>query len=165
MLYGVPPACVYLSINLNCSDKSMKITSFNCSIEVSKDENGYSNYYYIDITDKGVSISHPYVTQTPEQVMFITKLVHDFIGAALGFNTRVDAFNRDNHLEQYAVVTPPVVETTGSDFDLDTSPAVAQSSHGVSKSESVAKVSEEAVKEKSLAKTIEDNVIESLGLK
>lgn len=130
----------------------MKLISFNCTIEVSKDENGYSNNYYVDVTDKGVSISHPYVTQTPEQVMFITKLVHDFIGAALGFNTRVDAFNRDNHLEQYAAITPPVVETTGSDFDLDANSAVAQSSHGVSKPESVAeqigKDYEEALEER-----------------
>lgn len=97
----------------------MKLTSFNCTIEVSKDENGYSNNYYVDVNDKGVSISHPYVTQTPEQVMFVTKLIHDFIAASIGFNDRVDGFNRDNHLEQYAVITPPQVETTGSDFDLD----------------------------------------------
>lgn len=108
----------------------MKLVSFNCTIEVSKDENGYSNNYYVDVTDKGVSISHPYVTQTPDQVMFITKLVHDFIGVALGFNARVDGFNRDNHLEQYAVVTPPQVETTGSDFDLDAKSAVAQVERG-----------------------------------
>lgn len=104
----------------------MKLTSFNCTIELSKDENGYSNNYYIDVTDKGVSISHPYVTQSQEQVMFITKLIHDFIVASIAFNDRVDGFNRDNHLEQYAVVTPPQVETAGSDFDLDAKPAVAQ---------------------------------------
>ena len=121
----------------------MKITSFNCTIEVSKDENGYSNNYYVDVTDKGVSINHPYVHQTQEQVMFVTKLVHDFIAASIAFNDRVDGFNRDNHLEQYAPVTPPVVETTGSDFDLDANSAVAQSSHGVSEPESVAEVTEE----------------------
>lgn len=94
----------------------MKLVSFNCTIEVSKNENGYSNNYYVDVTDKGVSISHPYITQTPEQVMFITQLVHDFIGVALGFNGRVDGFNRDMLLEQYAPraikTEEPVPETT-----------------------------------------------------
>ena len=73
----------------------MKITSFNCTIKVNKDENGYSNNYYIDVTDKGVSISHPYVTQSQEQVMFVTKLIHDFIVASIAFNDRVIAFNKD----------------------------------------------------------------------
>ena len=108
----------------------MKLISINCTIEISKDDNGYSNNYYVDVTDKGVAISHPYVQQTPEQVMFITKLVHDFIGVALGFNARVDGFNRDNHLKQYAPITPPQVETTGSDFDLDAESVVAQSLRG-----------------------------------
>jgi hypothetical protein len=82
---------------------NMKLTSFNCTIELSKDENGYSNNYYVDVTDKGVSISHPYVVQSQEQVMFVTNLIHDFIAASIAFNTRVDGFNRDNHLEQYAL--------------------------------------------------------------
>ena len=80
----------------------MKLTSFNCTIELSKDENGYSNNYYIDVTDKGVNISHPYVIQSPEQVMFVTNFIHDFIGIAIGLNARIDGFNRDNLLEQYA---------------------------------------------------------------
>lgn len=111
----------------------MKLTSFNCTIEVSKDENGYSNNYFVDVTDKGVSISHPYVTQTPEQVIFITQLVHDFIGVALDFNGRVDGFNRDNHLEQYAPIASPQTEANGSDLDLDAKPAVPQPSRGASK--------------------------------
>ena len=78
----------------------MKLTSFNCTIEVSKDENGYSNNYYIDVTDKGVSISHPYVTQSPEQVMFITKLVRDFVATSIDFNDRVTTFNK--HMEALA---------------------------------------------------------------
>ena len=82
----------------------MKLTSFNCTIELSKDENGYSNNYYIDVTDKGVNISHPYITQTPEQVMFATNLIHDFVAQAVAFNDRIDGFNRDNHLEQYTPI-------------------------------------------------------------
>lgn len=78
----------------------MKLTSFNCTIEVSKDENGYSNNYYIDVTDKGVSISHPYVIQSPEQVMFVTKLVRDFVATSIDFNDRVTTFNK--HMEVLA---------------------------------------------------------------
>ena len=147
----------------------MKLTSFNCTIEVSKDENGCPNRYYIDVIDKGVSISHPHTIQSQKQVIFVTKLIHDFIDTSIAFNNRIDNFNRDNHLEQYVIVTPPQVETAGSDFDLDAKSAATQSSRGVSKPELVAEQIgrdyEEAVKEKSLAKTIEDNVIESLGLK
>ena len=104
----------------------MKITSFNCTIEVSKDENGYSNNYYVDVTDKGVSISHPYVKMTPEEVMFTTELIHDFVGMTKVYNARVDDFNRDMKLEEYTVVTPPIVETTGSDFDLDAKSTVSE---------------------------------------
>lgn len=100
----------------------MKLTSFNCTIELSKDENGYSNNYYIDVTDKGVSISHPYVVQSQEQVMFVTNLIHDFIAASIAFNTRVDGFNRDNHLEQYALQVSAVEETAS-----DTEPESAAS--------------------------------------
>lgn len=89
----------------------MKLTSFNCTIELSKDENGYSNNYYVDVTDKGVSISHPYVVQSQEQVMFVTNLIHDFIAASIDFNNRVDRFNFDNHLEQYAPKVSAVEET------------------------------------------------------
>ena len=110
----------------------MKLISFNCTIEVSKDVNGYSNNYYVDVTDKGVSISHPYLTQSPEQAMFVTKLIHDFIATTIDFNTRIDGFNHDSHLEQYAVVTPPVVEATDSDFGLD-----AESNDGINASDDI----------------------------
>ena len=100
----------------------MKLTSFNCTIELSKDENGYSNNYYVDVTDKGVSISHPYVTQTPEQVMFVTNFIHDFIGIAIGLNARVDGFNRDNHLEQYASQAPSTEVSSSESTDVSAAP-------------------------------------------
>lgn len=100
----------------------MKLTSFNFTIELSKDENGYSNNYYVDVTDKGVSISHPYVTQTPEQVMFVTNLIHDFISMAIGLNARVDGFNRDNHLEQYAPQAPSTEVSPSESTDVSAVP-------------------------------------------
>lgn len=130
----------------------MKLTSFNCTIEVSKNENGYSNNYYVDVTDKGVSISHPHVSQTPDQVMFVTKLVHDFIAASIDFNDKIDRFNFDNHLEQYALIVPPQTETAGADFDLDAKSTVPQPSRGGSDqaavAEQIGKDYEEVVEER-----------------
>ena len=100
----------------------MKLTSFNCTIELSKDENGYSNNYYIDVDEKGVHISHPYVTQTPEQVMFVTNFIHDFIGIAIGLNARIDGFNRDNHLEQYAPQVPSTEVSSSESIDVSAVP-------------------------------------------
>ena len=57
----------------------MKITSFSFTIEVSKDKNGYSNNYYVNIGENGVTISNPYSNQTPEEALFTTELIHDFI--------------------------------------------------------------------------------------
>ena len=130
VLYGVPPACVYISINLNCSDKSMKITNFSLIIEVSKEDNGCSNNYYVDIDEKWVSVSHPYIKQIPEQVTLVHNLINTFIANAINFNSRVNVFNKEMGLEEYAVVTPPQVKTTGSDFDLDAKPAVSQVAGG-----------------------------------
>lgn len=100
----------------------MKLTSFNCTIELSKDENGYSNNYYVDVTDKGVSISHPYVVQSQEQVMFVTNLIHDFIAASIAFNNRIDGFNHDNHLEQYALQVPPTEVSSSETTDVSAVP-------------------------------------------
>lgn len=124
----------------------MKLVSVNCTIEVSKDANGYSNNYYVDIDENGVSVSHPYIKQIPEQVMFVNNIITSFIANAINFNSRINVFNKEMGLEEYAphpkteepisettnesVVTPPIVETTGSDFDLDAKPAVSQVAGG-----------------------------------
>lgn len=100
----------------------MKLTSFNCTIELSKDENGYSNDCYIDVTNNGVTISHPYDTQTPEQAMFVTNLIHDFITKAIAFNNRIDGFNRNNHLEQYAPQASLTEESASKSTDVSAVP-------------------------------------------
>lgn len=105
----------------------MKLTSFNCTIELSKDENGYSNNCYIDVTDNGVTISHPYDTQTPEQAMFVTNLIHDFIDQAIAFNNRIDGFNSYNQLEPYASQAPSTGVSSSESTDVS---AVPQPSHG-----------------------------------
>lgn len=136
----------------------MKLASFNCTIELSRDENGYSNNYYIDVNDKGVNISQPYVTQTPEQVMFITNLVHDFIASVIAFNARVDGFNHDNHLEQYAPKASLTEEPTSESTDVSSVPQSCALGGGELSTEAEGKT-------KTLAQQVEDNVIESLGLK
>lgn len=82
----------------------MKLTSFNCTIELSKDENGYSNNYYVDVNEKGVNISHPYITMQPEEAEFVIQLIHDFIGRAIDFNRRIDGFNRDIDRKKNAII-------------------------------------------------------------
>jgi hypothetical protein len=140
----------------------MKLTSFNCTIELSKDENGYSNNYYIDINDKGVNISHPYITQTPEQIMFVTNLIHDFVAQAIAFNNRIDGFNRDNQLEQYAPQVSPAEVSSSESTDVS---AVPQSCALGDEEVSTGIKDAPFEKTKTLAQQIEDNVIESLGLK
>ena len=108
----------------------MKITNFSLTIEVSKDKDGYSNSYYVNVDESGVNVSQPYIKQIPEQVMLVHNLINTFIANAINFNSRVNVFNKEMGLEEYAVVTPPVVETTGSDFDLDAELTVAQVAGG-----------------------------------
>ena len=100
----------------------MKLTSFNCTIELSKDENGYSNNCYIDVTNNGVTISHPYDIQTHEQAMFVTNLIHDFITKAIAFNNRIDGFNRNNHLEQYASQASLTEVSSSESTDVSAAP-------------------------------------------
>lgn len=97
----------------------MKLISFNCTIELSKDENGYSNNYYVNIDENGVSVSNPYTRIIPEEAVFVTELIRDFIGMSVNYNARVDSFNRDMRLEQYA---PQVTTTeeTSSEVSTDT---------------------------------------------
>lgn len=115
----------------------MKITNFSFSVEVSKDKDGYSNHYYVCVGENGVNVSHPYCTQTAEEVMFVANLVKDFIAQSIEFNARVDGFNRDMHLEQYA----PLVATTSSETVEETEEsAVPQSSDspvGTTQTESI----------------------------
>lgn len=89
----------------------MKLISINCTIEVSKDANGYSNNYYVDIDEKGVSVSHPYIKQVPEQVTFVNNIINSFIANAINFNSRINVFNKEMGLEEYA---PKVVKTEES---------------------------------------------------
>ena len=118
----------------------MKLTSFNCAIEISKDEAGYSNNYYVDITEQGVAISYPYVKQSCEQVQLVNELINQFIDDFNHLSRRVDGFNRDNHLEQYASRAIKIEETTS---EVSTESASEQSERGGSEGIDSCKPSEE----------------------
>ena len=130
----------------------MKLVSFNCTIEVNKNKDGYSNNVYIDVNADNVRLTQPYTTLDAETAAFITKLEHDFINHSIDFNHRIDGFNRDNGLEQYA--QPTLAETKANDLDVELAaePAVVQPSRGGSDqaavSEQIGKDYKEAVEER-----------------
>lgn len=127
----------------------MKLISVNCTIEVSKDSNGYSNNYYVDIDEKGVSVSNPYIKQVPEQVTFVNNIINSFIANAINFNSRINVFNKEMGLEEYA---PKVVETEEPVSETTEESAVAQVARGGSEqaavAEQIGKDYEEAVEER-----------------
>lgn len=139
----------------------MKLTYFYATIEVVP-RNGYSESLQCstdrDDTSK-LKFTFPYGDITPEQAAAVSEFTKTLTAAYNKLQKQIDNVNQELKLEQYAPIVPPVIETAGSDFDLDVNSAVAQSSHGVSKSESVAEQIgrdyEEAVEERSLAKTME----------
>ena len=130
----------------------MKLVSFNCTIEVNKNKDGYSNHVYIDVNADNVHLTQPYTTLDAETAAFITKLEHDFINHSIDFNRRIDGFNRDNRLEQYA--KPTLAETKFNDLNVELAaePAVVQPSRGGSDqaavAEQIGKDYEEAVEER-----------------
>lgn len=132
----------------------MKLTYFYVTIEVTP-RDGYSESLQC-CTDRNdtskLKFTFPYGEITPEQAAAVAEFSKTITDAFNVLQSQVNRVNKKLQLEEYAPVVPPVVETTGSDFNLDAKPAVAQSSHGVSKSESVAeqigKDYEEALEER-----------------
>lgn len=80
----------------------MKLVSFNCTIEVNKDKDGYPNHVYIDVNANNVHLTQPYTNLDAKTAAFMTRLEHDFINHSIDFNHRIDKFNRDMGLEEYA---------------------------------------------------------------
>lgn len=132
----------------------MKLTYFYVTIEVAP-RDGYSESLQCS-TDRNdtskLKFTFPYGEITPEQAAAVSEFTKTLTTAYNKLQKQIDNVNQDLKLEQYAPIVPTVVETTGSDFDLDANSAVAQSSHGVSKPESVAeqigKDYEEALEER-----------------
>ena len=135
MLYGVPPVCVYLSINLNCSDKSMKLNYFYGTISICP-RNGYNESLEFNATEQSgkLEFRYPYGNISPEQADAVSQFVKTVTDAYNVLQSQINRVNKRLKLEQYAPIVPPEVKTAGSDFDLDAEPAVSQPLHGGSDS-------------------------------
>lgn len=99
----------------------MKLTYFYATIEVAP-RDGYNESIQC-CTDRNDSsklkFTFPYGEITPEQAAAVSEFAKTLTTAYNKLQKQIDNVNKELKLEQYALITPPVVETTGSDFDLD----------------------------------------------
>lgn len=95
----------------------MKLTYFYATIEVAP-RDGYSESLQCS-TDRDntnrLKFTFPYGEITPEQAVAVSEFTKTLTSAYNKLQKQIDATNKDLKLEQYA----SVVETVGSDFDLD----------------------------------------------
>lgn len=135
----------------------MKLTYFYATIAVVP-RDGYSESLHCstdrDDTSK-LKFTFPYGDITPEQAAAVAEFTKTLTTAYNKLQKQIDNVNQELKLEQYA----PIELTEETAPDTEPESAVAQSSHGVSKSESVAEQIgidyKEAVEKRSLAKTME----------
>ena len=110
----------------------MKLTYFYVTIEVAP-RDGYSESLQC-CTDRNdtskLKFTFPYGEITPEQAAAVAEFTKTLTDAYNVLQSQIKSINKKLQLEEYAVVTPPQVETTGSDFDLDAKSAVAQVAGG-----------------------------------
>lgn len=111
----------------------MKLCYFSGAIEVAP-RGSWNERLEFNTDDNGkLSFRYPYDNVTPEQAAAVSEFTKTLTAAYNKLQKQIDNVNQDLKLEQYAPIVPPVVETNGSDFDLDANPAVSQSARGVSK--------------------------------
>lgn len=110
----------------------MKLCYFSGAIEVAP-RDSWTERLEFDVNNDGkLSFRYPYGNITPEQAAAVSKFVETITDAYNKLTKQIDATNKRLKLEQYALIVPPQVETTGSDFDLDANSPVSQSARGVS---------------------------------
>lgn len=160
----------------------MKLNYFYVTIEVAPRDGYYESLQCC--TDRNdtskLKFTFPYGEITTEQAAAVAEFSKTITDAFNVLQSQVNRINKKLQLEEYAPIVPPVVETTGSDFDLDVESAAPEEISPQQTLEELAALKKacspegsnsaqssevSTVEEKSLAKTIEDNVIESLGLK
>lgn len=108
----------------------MKLCYFSGAIEVAPRES-WTERLEFDVNNDGkLNFRYPYGGITPEQAAAVSKFVETITDAYNKLTKQIDATNKRLKLEQYAPIVPPIVETTGSDFDLDANSAVSQSARG-----------------------------------
>lgn len=107
VLYGVPPACVYLNINYNSSDKSMKLTYFYATIDIApRDSYNETLQCGTDRSDNSkLQFTYPYGNITPKQAAAVSEFTKTLTNAYNKLQRQIDAVNKDLGLEQYAPKT------------------------------------------------------------
>lgn len=110
----------------------MKLCYFSGAIEVAPRESWTERLEFNASDDGKLNFRYPYGDVTPEQAAAVSTFVKTITDAYAKLTKQIDSINKDLKLEQYAPIVPPVVETTGSDFDLDAESAVSQSACGAS---------------------------------
>lgn len=131
----------------------MKITEINVTIELNRDENGYSNNLYVNCKNGNVEVSRPYQAYHIEQAIAIEQLVLSIIDNYKDTIKAVDSINKDLKLDEYAVIVPEEPKASESASSQSCALGNVEISKGTNE------------ETKTLAQQIEDNVIESLGLK
>lgn len=110
----------------------MKLTYFYITIEVAP-RDGYNESLQC-CTDRNdtskLKFTFPYGEITPEQAAAVSEFTKTLTAAYNKLQKQIDNVNQELKLEQYATITPPVVKTNGSDFDLDAESAVTQPERG-----------------------------------
>lgn len=109
----------------------MKLSYFSGTIEVAPRESWTERLEFNTNDDGKLNFRYPYGDVTPEQSAAVSTFVKTITDAYAKLTKQIDTINKDLKLEQYAPIVPPVVETNGSDFDLDATPVVSQSARGV----------------------------------
>ena len=104
----------------------MKLTYFYVTIEVApRDTYNESLQCCTDRNDTNkLKFTFPYGEITPEQAAAVSEFTKTLTAAYNKLQKQIDNVNQELKLEQYATIVPPVIETTGSDFDLDAKSAV-----------------------------------------
>ena len=106
----------------------MKINYFYGSINIYL-RDGYNETLMFDATEQSgkLEFKYPYGQITPEQAEAISQFTKTVTDAYNVLQSQINKINKKLKLEEYAPIVPPVVETAGSDFDLDAKSAAAQS--------------------------------------
>lgn len=91
----------------------MKITSFQLTIQQGLDEQGYSDNFYINIDDKGMTnISRPYKSIPIEEQLAIEEVITSAIKAHIKLVKQVDNANKDLRLEEYRPIESVAEESS-----------------------------------------------------
>lgn len=99
----------------------MKLTYFYATIEVAP-RDGYNESLQCT-TDRNDSsklkFTFPYGEITPEQAAAVAEFTKTLTDAYNVLQSQINRVNKKLKLEECAPIVPPVVETAGSDSDLD----------------------------------------------